>query len=132
MLYTLSMHWAESVYLWMIVAGTLVFVLGTWWVLGTNHMAESNGEDVELGLGAHAPRLPARRPIELGPDQRCPYCHDVLELTQGLHECPECGTVAHWECNREMGCPTLGCSAKFETRPPAARVREGGDPEGGK
>ena len=125
------MHWSEWICLASVIVGSAVVCWAAWFVTRSHYIGVSADEPLDLGPES-APRPPARVPIELSPDQRCPYCHEVLELTAGLHECPECGTVAHWECNREMGCPTLGCSAKFETRPPAPGLREGGDPKGGK
>ncbi len=42
-------------------------------------------------------------------DLRCAYCHGET-AGEPVRACPECRTVCHAACRRELGCcPTLGC-----------------------
>lgn len=47
-----------------------------------------------------------------GDEQRCPYCHDLLQAAgEELIECPGCRTVHHGGCIAELGrCTVLGCA----------------------
>lgn len=52
----------------------------------------------------------------LDSDQRCPYCHDHLEVqVEAAITCPACGTEHHAECVRELGrCATMGCERRLD------------------
>ena len=52
----------------------------------------------------------------LDSDQRCPYCHDHLEVeVEAAITCPACGTEHHAACVRELDrCTTMGCERPLE------------------
>ena len=66
--------------------------------------------------------MPRLSGVELTPrprldsHQRCPYCHDHLEVElQAAITCPACHTEHHAACLRELGrCTTLGCERPLE------------------
>jgi hypothetical protein len=44
---------------------------------------------------------------------RCVYCHENLEQA-ARYECPDCHSIAHTECAKELGvCTTIGCETSY-------------------
>ncbi|RMG06293.1 MAG: hypothetical protein D6731_26150 [Planctomycetota bacterium] len=103
-----ELHWSEWFWLGMSL-GLLGIVAAALWRIHRVAHAGLGERPVEPPARAESPR-PRRQPLELAPGQRCPGCHGDLALEEGLHRCPGCGAVLHWECERELGCPTLGCT----------------------
>lgn len=59
---------------------------------------------------------PVVAPLQVQPEQRCPFCHDALaagDAPVALTSCPDCRAVFHADCVPEDGaCTTLGCPAR--------------------
>lgn len=78
-------------------------------------------------LRVHAVRADSL-PVQLGPEQRCPYCRAAVRAEEALVACALCRTVLHEECAKG-GCSTLGCAPppRLRLAPPrrgrARRVR---------
>jgi hypothetical protein len=107
-------------------SNALVLTFGTAILLGASglgfllwlfHRHHADVSDEPVRLPTETPLQRSRRDaIVLTDGQRCPCCHGDLAFQEGLHACRECSTVMHWECYRELGCPTMGCSAAFSRR----------------
>jgi hypothetical protein len=101
------------------------FVVLVFWLL---HKVHVDVADDPVHLATE--RITHRRraiPIEVSEGQRCPGCHGDLAHEEGLHRCHECSTILHWECYREMGCPTMGCAGAFPRREDNAQaIQESG------